>query len=717
MGDGLNISGVGGDISGEILVGDGNSVNKVVVNAENTTVVFGGTAPALRPRTRPAKCPVPDEDGAEPPAIGRDAELAAIDEALAACGRVQVNGEPGTGKSVLLRELAARRAVAGDDVVFLSATGVDAEDLVQELFQTCYDTSGYRPDGATLNRLMGTIEALVVIDGFSGTAADLKTLLAAVPASALVLATREPVPFDGRHLGLQGLDAAPARELLARELRREPTEDEMPAVAQLWRATDGRPAALVRAAAATRAAGTALGTDPAALTGALAAGLNAQARAMLGLLCGLDGVPLPDPLVEPLAGPGAWSGLEQLKDGGLATEDASGFAAAGEAARAVAAEAGLSPDATSCAPALLAWVRAASAQEVCQTSPVILRVLLETVEKGAHAAARDLARASAPALALGLRWGAWSRVLAIGMRAARALGSQEDQKYFEREDRTRLKALGKGATAGVAITASYTIGQHVGASSAPPAAAPGGGGPGHILTRPSVLATTAMVAVLGGAAALGLFNVPQSASSPRAAFPSSAEPSGEPRTPTSRKPPRRTPAPGPSAPDPSAPGPSRSSWKPPSNPAEPGPTQRTPTGDDRKAPCEVFDGVYSFGGIKTVNVYPAAEGYAGRAEIALAWGDNDEGGCFPAGDGTGHRVVVPTGTRDDRAVFRIDGSGCKGEIRGGRVCRLTVDAEPAQYGYYLIEVRISVPGQNRGMRWHIATQPFSNTPTGTPTTD
>ncbi|XVQ06994.1 AAA family ATPase [Spirillospora sp. CA-255316] len=711
MGGDLSISGVGGGISGEILVGDGNVVNKVVVNAERTTVVCGGTAPAPRPRTGPSKRPLPR--GARP--VGRETELAAIEEALAACGRVQVHGEPGTGKSVLLRELAVRRAATGGDVVFLSAAGLDTDDLIQELFQACYDTSGYRPDHVTVTRLMGEIEALILLDDFSGTTADLRTLLAAMPTSDLVVASRERTLFgDGQDLELHGLDAGPARELLTRELGRELAGDESQAATELWRATGGRPAALVRAAAATRAAGTALNVDPSALTGALAAGLDAPARAVLSLLCALDGVAVPGPLVEPLAGPGTLAGLERLEDGRLAMEGPSGFAAAGEPARVVAAEAGLSPDATACAPALAAWVRTASVPEISAAAPVIVRVLLEVVEVGGHAAARDLARAAAPALALGLRWGAWSRVLAIGMRAARALGSREDQEYFEREDRTRLKALGKGAALGGAITAAYVAGQHAGAVAAPATAVPGAGGSGagglrHLLTSPSVLTATAAVGVIGGAAALGLVNAPQSASSPRADYPSTAEPvTSEP----SREP--RGFAGRPSTPD--SPGSGRPSQQGQghANEGNDGGTTGSGPGDKPRGPdCERHRGEYYEAAIVgAVNVYPVDGGYEGSREVVLTWPTTNEGGCFPAGDAGRLSWSNYSGVFQ---VQRIDG-GCPQRLTPGRSCRLKLIARPKDVYYHPIDLRIPVENGDWGLTWRFATQGFVN-PSSTPTTD
>ncbi|MCP2292813.1 hypothetical protein APR08_005767 [Nocardia amikacinitolerans] len=50
--------------------------------------------------------------------------------------------------------------------MYLSAAGLAVEDLLQSLFQACYDAVDYRPDPTALRRLMGSIRALIVIDDF-----------------------------------------------------------------------------------------------------------------------------------------------------------------------------------------------------------------------------------------------------------------------------------------------------------------------------------------------------------------------------------------------------------------------------------------------------------------------------------------------------------------------------------------------------------------------
>ena len=177
---------VTGNASGQVVAGRHN----VVINAEGSDVsVSTGPLPAPQPRRKPAGQPLPRVGSL----FGRDGELRQLDDWIAAGERVQVFGERGTGKSAVLRNAAARMASAGADVVFLAAAGLAVEDVIQRLFQACYDVTGYRPDAGELERLMNSIEALIVIDDFEGSADDVAGLLRAIPSGGLIFAGTESV--------------------------------------------------------------------------------------------------------------------------------------------------------------------------------------------------------------------------------------------------------------------------------------------------------------------------------------------------------------------------------------------------------------------------------------------------------------------------------------------------------------------------------------------
>src|SRR6266540_687798 len=94
---------------------------------------------------------------AGPPPIGRERELAATWTALAKGLPVQIYGTAGSGRSTLLHHLAQAKAAAGAPVIFLSALGFTVDDLLQVLFDACYENDGYRPKPVRLRQLMSSV--------------------------------------------------------------------------------------------------------------------------------------------------------------------------------------------------------------------------------------------------------------------------------------------------------------------------------------------------------------------------------------------------------------------------------------------------------------------------------------------------------------------------------------------------------------------------------
>ncbi|AQZ61728.1 unnamed protein product [[Actinomadura] parvosata subsp. kistnae] len=193
---------IGGDNNGAVLIGDHN----IFQYTEQRTIVTereGGPVP-VRKREHPDPRWLPESTGT---LIGRDHELARIRGWLAERGApVLVYGPPGIGKSAVLTRIALDALDAGEDVVYLSGARMETEDIVQELFEACYDSPGYLPPPKRLRTLMGKVRALVVIDGYEGSAESLEHLLDATPGATLLLSsTRRLLGAEGHVLPLAGL--------------------------------------------------------------------------------------------------------------------------------------------------------------------------------------------------------------------------------------------------------------------------------------------------------------------------------------------------------------------------------------------------------------------------------------------------------------------------------------------------------------------------------
>ncbi|MFB4317238.1 AAA family ATPase [Actinomadura sp. 21ATH] len=506
-----------------MVVGDRN----VVVNAHGSTVSVGaGKVPRIRSRTEPVHAHAPDPDDRF---VGRDRELQEMATRLGGGRSVVVHGAPGAGRSALVRQVAA----AWDgDVVWINGAGQACEDVVQRIFELCYDVEDYRPAPARLRELMRSIQALIVVDDFAGKAKDLADLAETVPQGRLLVSTAGAVEDGGTWpLELGGLAEQDALALVTARLGRELDEPELDAVRCVYEACHGHPGMLVQAAAALEAGrAEALGSDPVVLREALVAGLDAEARAALQVLRALPGVPVGPELLGVLAGgPADAAELERL-----------GLAVAGPGGHLLAAGLEGEADPGGYAEALTEWARAAAPRTTAAAGPVVLAVLAAAAQRGDDAAACRLARVTAPAFNRRLRWGTWRRVLSIGLDCARRSGSAADVEYFEQEDRARRRALGMlaGLTAGAAAGGATLAAPGVATSGAqvPGAAA---------LAHPGIIAAvaTAVVAaaVAGIVATRGDREDPMSAPEPVA---SSVPPARHPAT-TDASPTRtpRSPAP------------------------------------------------------------------------------------------------------------------------------------------------------------------------------
>ncbi|WP_416978765.1 hypothetical protein [Streptomyces sp. T028] len=490
---------VSGGNSGQITLGDHN----IVVQGDHVTVTKGIAAePPLHLRDRPIGRPVPPVAAGE--VLGRDDVLAELGELVDARTTVQLVGPPGIGRTVLLERLATRCAEADSPVVFLDGAGIEPEDLPQKVFESCYDVRDYRPAPERLRRLMESVQVLVIVDDFTGSAADLRALESMLPSGALVVSSTGRSSWSrGRTVRLTGLPSGPARELMERALGRPLTETERGAAEEFRQVVDGHPLALLQAATAVGDAGRDVPGDPERLARALADGLGPADHAVLGALCCLEGLDVPPAIVEALSGTAPLTDVvDRLRRARLVAEGPRGLRALAPAARLVVGSLDTSRrgfDAERAATALADRAAGASAAEVGSLAAVALRVLDAAAADGAHSAAVRLARTVAPALCRTLRWGAWRRVLALGRTAAQEAGSADDARYFERSDETRKRALALALGTGLGVIGggSFLIGRGLAAKKSLGAKAgvkTGAGAKGCLLS-PVVLGTAVAVTI------------------------------------------------------------------------------------------------------------------------------------------------------------------------------------------------------------------------------
>jgi hypothetical protein len=432
-----------------VVIGDHDLVVRTEGGSDVT--VRAGEPPRVSRRVPP------DAGSPRPRPLGRERELAAIVQALDDGLAVLVHGADGSGRSTVLRYLAQARG--GDkDVVFLSARGLTTDDLLQTLFDACFDSDGYRPEPPRMRELMSAVRALLLVDDFDGAAEDLPALLDAAPGCEIVVASRERGSWSGgfaQELG--GLAEADGIALLARELGRNLEAHEQADAVELWRVAGGNPLALVQVAAAVRK-GT--GTNGAGTNGAgtlaefrdsqqvaqtLARDLTEPQRQVLGILYLVGTVSAPIALLTALVGPPCEAAVERLVATGLVTEGSPRIA--GQMAEHVAVLAAATVAPARLAEAITAWLAAGKPDRrlLGESAPLILQVLRATMAAGGYRTAVLLARAASPGLAMALRLGAWGTLLELGLSAARAVNAADDEAFFAHEAAARLRRVGHAA--------------------------------------------------------------------------------------------------------------------------------------------------------------------------------------------------------------------------------------------------------------------------------
>ncbi|WP_189061006.1 ATP-binding protein [Longimycelium tulufanense] len=436
-----------------MVVGSGAHVHNLVVNARDcsTITVRADGMPDVRKR----ECPAAFAPSTFTAPVGRDRELSLIGSLLREHIPVQLHGPSGIGKSTMLRHIAQED---GGQVIYLCAAGQTLDDLLQIIFDVCYETDGYRPNAAQLQEFLDDVEALLVVDDFAGSRDELTELITTVPSCrVLVASSRQTLWSGGAAVRLSGLDEKSGTRLLGRLLGHRLGVDEENAAADLVREHAGNPMTLTQIAVASRRTGSWIGPcreDPAAL---LAEKVSAAGSRVLGVLSACSGEFIPISTLMALSRLDSSAELGALERLGLVVQAdgyrmASGFAE--RVARLVATE--TAPAAL--AAALTTWIATVPDRTVVtEAAPVIVRVLRNAVATGSYVEATVLARAAAPALARALRLGAWGEVLELGRRAARASGDFRAEAYFSHEAGVRLVALGRTLAAGPSFVAAIEL--------------------------------------------------------------------------------------------------------------------------------------------------------------------------------------------------------------------------------------------------------------------
>ena len=378
------------------------------------------------------------------PAPGREEHVADAFRAIEQGRPVEFHAGCGYGKTTLLQHIAAVAAERRPTFtcVYVRADGDRVEDLLQQLVTELYDSAQpVKLTPAECAHLLRQRRLVVAVDDAPTDPAQVGYLLDVLPGCRFVLGcgTRVPVRGGSSH-DLLGLPSDAALELLASDLGRPLTSQELPAGRELAAAVGGQPLHLRQAAALVREGSHSLAAlarqaadDPAVLDRLSISSLTDGERRALAVLACCAGALLPAEIVD-VIGQTAQLGecLRALPSKGLAEQRHDRFGL--PACKAVSYRALLLGDVQlgSAAGALTNWLvtQHPSSDESQSAVEAVLAILEFAAERREWTTVVQLARIADQILFIAERWEAWRHVLSQGLSAANATQASAWQAFF-----------------------------------------------------------------------------------------------------------------------------------------------------------------------------------------------------------------------------------------------------------------------------------------------
>ena len=387
----------------------------------------------------------------EPLCLGRDKELDQLADALGGSKHVLLHGPTGIGKTTLLRHAAHKKRLAVPDmraIVVTPSQLPDADGILRAVLAVCgeYPRDRHIPPAVATQALAG-YRALVIVEDPRCTAEDLAEVLGAMPRSVFVISTdrSDLGPYDVEML-LAGLPVRASRQLL-----RSRFDGRLPAatrqrVEELCKGYGYRPDDVARlghylaVARKERKLVPELDTDEAQLiVPRLVEWLDEPARAAVLTLAALDRADWGWPALAAVAGIPTQATATLLKESALVS-DGSRFRLAAGVFEHVKAQV----DVVAVTEGLISWVtETVDPQQIAAEITVIEQALLVNLDDRRPDLALALARVAATKLVSARHWGAWGRVLTLGLRAAVRADSVRDQVYFRYSIAARKYADGR----------------------------------------------------------------------------------------------------------------------------------------------------------------------------------------------------------------------------------------------------------------------------------
>ena len=404
--------------------------------------------------------------------VGRQAEIESAIAALQAKQTVEIYGQAGMGKSVLLRYLAHSPQITTshpDGIVDLGAVG-SAIDRLQTLFDTFYlSRPEVKMSDRDLRQAFRERQALILLDDDVLTATDLQQLIAALPNSTFLIASRDRRFWgDGRSIRLEGLSLPDSVTLIEQELGRfaspsteaSLTSPPKKTIASLWKLLQGNPQRLLQVAALAREDKLPLEmvlsqVQPdeleQSLTRLILASLPKPQRWIMAVLVAMGGTGLlPEQIAVITGPPNPLPSLQALVQRHLLQIQGPHYRLASSLVEILQRGSNSTPWMEKVLAYLLPWaeIHPRSPNTLLAEKALMLHTLEWAVSQEHWAETLRLVRSLEGALALSKQWETWRRVLNWGLQAAWALEDSTSEAWG-------LHQLGTLAACQEEVTTAY----------------------------------------------------------------------------------------------------------------------------------------------------------------------------------------------------------------------------------------------------------------------
>lgn len=470
-----NVS-IGGNVTDSVMVfGNNNYVVKIGdVNGGVVNIVN----PSDKPKYTARSIPVTVRPRAFPSLLDRENEFEAIKKAVQFSVPVSVWGQQGIGKTSFIRHLTHTLDIGGftSGVVYLNASNLGIEDLLQALFDLFFDSiPTYKPTTGEIRIALQNIKSLIFLDDFQIGREEAASILDAAPGCLFVLSSTERSLWgEGEVVPLQGLPGSEAIKLFEKELSRPLSEQEKGLALKICDTLKGHPLHILQMASLARETGKTLES---LLSGMTIAQVNDQTlanmsivdlgeteRQVIALLAAAGGNTVALEHIKTIFKNGdVQKNIQQLMSLGLVQAHSPRFSLTGTLAASIAGTWDLTVWQDTLLRYAIDWLSQQPAGALVEeSSGLLMHTLKNAGDRKKWREVIQLGRALEKFMILFKRWQSWSDILNLILTAAKALNDSKTQAWALHQLGSRALYLGYASQAKTFLTQALNIRQAIG---------------------------------------------------------------------------------------------------------------------------------------------------------------------------------------------------------------------------------------------------------------